>query len=124
MTAVGHNIAASLGSGVGLLVGAYDFDICGEAAWSTEGHIEVDFLTGRSSGGRPSRDLLNAIRLYHRALPGLCESHGIDPSAFKSLTASYATDRVHGGWFRLRVLDQEDRSFTGVYRATDGRRLT
>ncbi len=49
LTSVAHNIADSLASGIGLMIGVYEMDIFGEAAHSSEGFIEVDFLTGASA---------------------------------------------------------------------------
>jgi hypothetical protein len=46
--AIGHNIADSLGSGVGLPIGVYFTDVFGEASRLPEGFIVIDFLTGKS----------------------------------------------------------------------------
>jgi hypothetical protein len=51
LESIAHNVADSLGSGIGMLVGRYEMDIFGEANRSPEGFIVVDFLTGTSSGG-------------------------------------------------------------------------
>ncbi len=46
LRSIGHNIADSLASGTGLLIGIYGTDIFGEASRSPERFITVDFLTG------------------------------------------------------------------------------
>ena len=97
LKSIGHNIAESLASGIGLLIGVYEMDIFGEAAAAPEGFMEVDFLTGEASGGRPSCDLAQSLKLYAEALPGLCERHGADISEFRQLTARYSSQhsRTH-----------------------------
>jgi hypothetical protein len=57
LRSVGHNVASSLASGCGILIGVYDMDVFGEVSRSGEGFIEVDFLTGTSEGVRPSPNL-------------------------------------------------------------------
>jgi hypothetical protein len=93
LESIAHNIADSLGSGIGLLVGVYEMDIFGEVTRSPEGYIEVDFLAGTSSGGTPSPDLERAIALYKKGLSDLCEKHGTTPAAFRQLTARYSGRR-------------------------------
>ena len=93
LESIAHNIADSLGSGIGLLIGAYEMDVFGEAARSPEGYILVDFLAGASSGGRPSVQLAEAIVLYKNGLADLCAKHGTTPAAFRQLTARYSGAR-------------------------------
>ena len=90
LTSVGHNIADSLGSGIGLMIGVYEMDVFGEAARSAEGFIEVDFLQGTTSGATPSEALGRAIQLYAKALPELCRKHGVCISDYDRLTARYS----------------------------------
>jgi len=71
LRSIGHNVADSVGSGVGLLVGVYSMDIYGEAAASPEGYIEINFLTGKTSGSKVSESLGDAIKLYKEGLPRL-----------------------------------------------------
>lgn len=94
LKSIAHNIADSLASGIGLLIGVYEMDIFGEAAKSKQGYITVDFLKGTTSGGRPSRALAKAIKLYSKALPDLCEKHGSSVSFFNSLTARYSISNL------------------------------
>lgn len=104
LASVAHNIADSLASGIGLMVGVYDMDVFGEAARSSEGFIEVDFLTGGTTGGSPSASLSRAISLYSQALPGLCQSHGVSFADFNVLTARFS-GRGLGGTVVIEVED-------------------
>ena len=48
LRAIAHNIADSLGSGCGLLIGVYDMNVYGEANKSPGGVIAIDFLAART----------------------------------------------------------------------------
>jgi hypothetical protein len=72
LEAVAHNIADSLGSGVGIPVGAYEMDIFGESTRTSEGFIEVDFLTGKATSRNVSRSFARAVSLYRLGLVRLC----------------------------------------------------
>ena len=122
LKSIGHNIADSLGSGICLLVGYCETDIFAEAAGSPAGYIEVDFLTGTSSGSPTSSTLTKVIKLYQDALDRLCASHGANASAFAALTARFATDSRYGGHFTVTVDDQRGRSID-EYLGTPGRKL-
>jgi hypothetical protein len=122
LKSIGHNIADSLASGIGLLIGVYEMDVFGEATRSPEGFITVDFLNGTSEGGTPSPSLAAAIRLYRDALVDLCEKHGTSPSAFRELTARYSIDR-YGGRFRVSVQDQQGHHSVDEYVGVPGRRV-
>jgi hypothetical protein len=93
LESIAHNIADSLGSGIGMLVGHYEMDVFGEAAQSPEGYILVDFLIGTSTGGTPSPYLAKAIASYQKGLVDLCEKHGTKPAAFRELTAHFSAPR-------------------------------
>lgn len=69
LKSIGHNIADSLASGIGMMIGVYQMDVFGEAASGPEGYIEVDFLTGQASGAPLSPELARALGLYAKALP-------------------------------------------------------
>jgi hypothetical protein len=90
LQSIAHNIAASLGSGIGLLIGVYTLNIFQEAGRSRNGYLLVDFLNGRTWGGVPSRSLARAIKLYRDALPQLCTRHGASREDFR---------RTHGALF-------------------------
>ena len=121
LRSIGHNIADSLASGIGLLIGVYEMDIFGEAGRSPEGFITVDFLTGTSEGGTPSRSLARAISLYREAFVDLCGKHGTSPSAFQKLTARYSVNS-HGGRFLVTVEDHAGRRMVDEYTGIPGRR--
>jgi hypothetical protein len=77
LRSIGHNIADSLASGIGLLVGlvgVYEMDVFGEARRNPERCIVVDFLSGKVVEGRASRSLARAIALYGRRCPPYAES--------------------------------------------------
>lgn len=93
LRSIAHNLADSLASGIGLLIGGPITNVFSEARRSPEGFITVDFLTGRTSGGRPSPSLARAIELYRDALPDLCGRHGTSPSVFRELTARYSVEK-------------------------------
>ena len=123
LKSIGHNIADSLGSGICLLVGYYEIDIFAEAAGLPAGYIEVDFLTGTSSGSPTSPTLTKVIKLYQDALDRLCASHGANASAFAALTARFATDSRYGSHFTFTVEDQRGRRSIDEYLGTPGRKL-
>lgn len=116
LASVAHNIADSLASGIGLMIGLYSMDVFGEAAASPEGFIEVDFLTGTTTGAATSASLANAISLYAEALPGLCRSHGVQVTDFEQLSAKYLGKGL-GPEFVVTVTDrkgkQSDRRYVG-----------
>ena len=115
LTSVGHNIASSLASGIGMMIGVYEIpDILGEAAASPEGYIEVDFLTGRITGGQPSKPLADAIALYAKALPALCRRHDVDYSSLRQMSARFSRGHLHPG-FIVTVEDDQGRRATDEY---------
>jgi hypothetical protein len=116
---IAHNIADSLASGVGLLIGVYEMDIFGEAAQTPEGFVVVDFLTGTTASGVVSAAHGRAIELYRHALGSLCEKHGTSPSAFHKLSVQYFADRR----FLVTVEDHQGRRSTDEYVGSPGRRV-
>lgn len=123
LQSIGHNIADSLASGVGLPIGLWMTDIFGEISRTPEGYLTVDFLTGTSSGGQPSQTLTAAIAQYREALAVLCKKHGLDVSAFKTVTARYGIDAVHGPFYAVTVVDAQGRSSTDEYVGYGGAHL-
>jgi hypothetical protein len=125
LRSIAHDIADSLASGNGFLVGVYTMDIFGEARRSSEGFIAVDFLTGTSKGGKPSSDLEEAIWLYKDALIELCGKHGASPSAFKELSARYSSDMsgLISGWrYLVTVADHQGHRSVDEYVGAPGTR--
>mgnify|MGYP001810228156 CR=1 FL=1 len=122
LKSIGHNIADSLASGVCLLIGLRQIDVFSEASGSAEKFILVDFLAGTTDGADPSKELASAVSLYRDALGDLCRRHGVEASAFKTLTARYGVDRVYGPYFTVTVEDQMGRRSVDHY-GVGGRRL-
>ena len=122
LKSVGHNIADSLASGIGLMIRVYEIDVFGEAANSPEGYILVDFITGTSSGAQPSNALTGAILGYAGALDGLCLRHGIRADVFRELKARYTMDS-HGPRFVVMIEDHNGRRSVDEYRGIPGRRV-
>src|SRR3989344_6770628 len=123
LKSIGHNIADSLGSGICILVGYYEIDIFAEAAGSPAGYIEVDFLSGTSSGSPTSPTLTKVIRLDRDALDRLCASHGTRASAFAELTARFATDSRYERHFSVTIEDRSGRRSVDEYLGRPGRKI-
>lgn len=121
LKSIGHNIANSLASGVGLMVGVFEMDVFGEAAATPEGFIEVDFLTGEASGGKPSAELKRALKLYADALPDLCKRHGVEVSEFQHLSARFS-GRPMFERFTVTVEDKRGRRSADEYVGLLGKR--
>jgi hypothetical protein len=121
LRSIGHNIADSLASGIGLLIGYYRMDVFGEASRSPEGFITVDFLAGMCPIGAPSQSLARAVALYKNALADLCTRHGTSIETFRELTARYLVD-AHGKRFIVTVEDQQGRRSIDEYVGMPGRR--
>ena len=122
LRSIGHNIADSLASGTGLLVGCYETDVFGEARRSPERSVVVDFLRRRPSEGMVSPSLAHAIARYRKALPGLCERYGGSASMFRELTARYSTD-AFGPRFAVTVEDYRGRRAVDEHVGVPGRRV-
>jgi len=121
LKSIAHNIADSLGSGIGLMIGIYEMHIFEEAAASPQGFIEVDFLTGETSGGAPSDELARAVRLYSEALPDLCQRQGACLSDFRVLKARFS-GRPRSEGFTVTVEDQHGHRAVDDYVGLPGRR--
>jgi len=123
LKSIGHNIADSLASGCGFLIGYYPIDIFGEASNTPEGYVTVDFLAATTEGGHPSKSLAQAITLYSHALKDLCDRHKVELSSFKTLKARFGIDRVYGRHFTVTVEDQGGRQSVDSYLGVPGRRI-
>ncbi len=121
LRSVGHNISDSLADGNGFLINHCDMDLFGEIRRSTEGFLEVDFLTGTASGVQPSPSLARALMLYSEALPSLCEKHTISALAFRRLSTRYFV-AVRSRHFTVTVEDQEGHRATDTYMGLPGAR--
>ena len=115
LKAIGHNIAHSLASGVGFLIGYYPYDIFGEASRSSDGHIIVDFLTGDIIAGEPTDELKKVVGKYATALSQLCEKHGVSRADIKKLTARFGTTIEQQRRVIVTVENEKGRTSTETY---------
>lgn len=123
LKSVGHNIADSLASGIGLMIGIYTMDVFAEAAGEGEGFLVVDFLTGSTTAPTASSDFRKALGFYRDAVPELCAKHGVDPTEVIELTARFGTDAVYGPHFTVTVASRDGKRSTDRYIGVPGRRL-
>jgi hypothetical protein len=121
LRSIAHNVADSLASGTGLLIGEYDMDVYGEASHSPGGFLTVDFLAGRCEAGNPSPALAGAIARYGVSLAGLCDKHGASRSDFLRLSARYSSDPF-GRRFSVTVEDRHGHRSVDEYVGSPGRR--
>jgi hypothetical protein len=122
LRSVAHNLAHSLASGIGLLIGAYDLDVFAEAGATPEGYLTVDFLKGVVFDRQPSEKLAKAIASYKEALPSLCEKQGGSVSEFRELTVRYY-GRSEGRRFVVTVQDQNGKRSSTDYEGSPGHRI-
>jgi hypothetical protein len=124
LKAIGHNIADSLASGIGLMIGVYSMDVFGEAAAAKPGYIDVDFILGTTAGSPASRQLRKAVSLYSsKALPSLCEKHRIDLKQVKTISARFEVHPVAGRHFTVTVENKRGKRSIDQYVGVPGRRL-
>jgi hypothetical protein len=122
LRAIAHNVADSLGSGIGLLIGVYEMDVFVEAQKSPGGVIGVDFLAGKVTRGEVSPALSAAIAKYRKVLPTLCAKHGASIDDFKMLAASYSTDTINRRTI-VRIRDRIGRCYVDKYVGTPARHV-
>jgi hypothetical protein len=122
LRSIGHNIAASLASGMGLLVGVYEIDVFGEAHRSPGRCIIVDFLSGEVLEGKASPSLTRAVALYGKALPDLCRKHRGSHTMLRELSARYSVD-THGPRFVVTVEDYRGLRAVDEYSGVSGSRI-
>lgn len=123
LISLGHNISASLASGMGFMIGVYTTDIFKEASAGSEGYITVDFLNATTNGSPASATLLTAIKLYRDVLPEFCRKHNIDFNDVALLAARFGTDHVYGAYFSVTVESSDGRRSTDKYSGFPGKRL-
>ena len=121
LKSIGHNIADSLASGIGLMIGYYPTDVFGEAARTPEGYLDVDFLTGSCLNAQPSPSLAGALGHYREALGKMCEQMGAEPADFRELVVRFS-GLGHGVQFLVTVEDQKGRRASDLYVGIYGRR--
>ena len=124
LKALGHNIADSLASGIGLMIGVYDMDVFGEASAGAPGYIDVDFMLGKTAGSPASRKLQKAVALYStKALPSLCAKHKVDLKQVKTIQARFEVHPVAGRHFTVTVENKRGKRSVVQYVGVPGRRL-
>lgn len=123
LKSLGHNLADSFASGIGLLVGVYEMNVFSEAAASEPGFIEVNFLDASAVGCPISKNLQGAINSYKQALPNLCKKHSIELSQIQTLIARFGSDPAYGPHFTVTVGSIDGRSSTDRYIGIPGKRL-
>lgn len=121
LKSIGHNIADSLASGIGLMIGVYDMDVFAEAEARPERFIDIDFLTGEALDGAPSPKVARALKLYSEALPDLCRRQGADITDFRQLRARYSGEPM-AQRFSVTVEDKGGRRSTDEYVGVPGKR--
>jgi hypothetical protein len=114
LRAIAHNIADSLGSGIGLLIGVYEMNVFDDAKKSPGGVISIDFLAAKVTRGKASPALAGAIAKYGKALPNLCAKHGASIDDFKTLSARYSTDTFNRR-IVVRIRDRLGRCYVDEY---------
>ena len=122
LKSIGHNIADSVASGIGLMIGVYSMDIFDEASKSKDGHIVVDFLTGSVIAGYASESLQRAMKLYSDVLPELCAKHGASVSDFKSLTVQFGVTASRRRRFIVSFEDSTGKKSVESYFGSPGQK--
>lgn len=120
--AIVHNIADSLGSGIGLMIDHYEMDVYGEAERCREGVITVDFLRGSIVEGEASASLSEAVALYRDALANLCSKAGGSVDDFTEAKARFCSDALNRR-FTVTVQGLDGRRSTTDYAGNPGRRV-
>lgn len=117
-----HNVADSLASGIGLLIGVYGTDVFGEARLSHDGSLTVDFLNGTIVEGGASKSLAAAVSLYREALAKLISDAGGSISALNEAKVRFWSDRMDCH-FAVTIEDSAGRRSTTEYAGMPGKRV-
>ncbi|MFC2952656.1 hypothetical protein ACFOOP_12020 [Marinicaulis aureus] len=123
LKSIGHNIADSFASGIGLMIGYYEIDVFKEAGRSKDGHITIDFLTGRILSGRASRSLSRAAKLYANALPELCKKHGASVHDLKTLKVRFGSNLVQRPHFVVTVENNLGKKSEDIFTGIPGQKV-
>jgi hypothetical protein len=122
LRALVHNVADSLGSGIGLMIGHYEMDVYGEARQSPGGAIAVDFLEGAVIEGEPSASLTGSVALYRDAFASLCSKAGGSVAEFAEAKARFWSDALNPR-FSVTITGRDGRRSTTEYAGTPGQRV-
>ena len=117
-----HNVADSLASGIGLLIGHYEMDVFGEASRSPTRSIIVDFLNGVVVEGECSPSLVEAVSRYRMALHELCSKAGGSIAEIREAKVRYWSDDLLER-FVVSLEDAAGRRSTTEYAGIPGRRV-
>lgn len=122
LKAIVHNVADSLASGIGLMIGHYEMDVYGDAQRSTGGAITVDFLRGTIIEGEPSTSLTDSVALYRKAFISLCSRSGGSVNDFIEAKARFSSDALNRR-FVVTVTGRDGRRSMTDYAGTPGQRV-
>lgn len=117
-----HNVADSLGSGIGLMIGHYEMDVYGDAQRSPERAITVDFLRGVVIEGEPSTSLVESVALYRTALADLCSKAGGSIADVPEAKARFWSDALNRH-FTVIITDRDGRRSATDYAGIPGQRV-
>ena len=87
-----------------------------------EGHLTVDFLTGRIPGGQPSAGLVKAISLCRDELPRFCGKHGASIEDFREFTVRFVSGLPENR-FIVTIEDAQSRRSSAEYGGVRGKRV-
>lgn len=121
LRAIVHNVADSIASGIGLLIGYYEMDVIGEAARSDDAVLVIDILEGCVTKGTASEDLSKAIILYRDALARLCAKAGGSVEELHEASIGFSSD-VLGHQFVVTIEDNWGGRSTTKYAGLPGKR--
>jgi hypothetical protein len=121
LRAIVHNIADSLASGIGLLIGGYSTDVFREASDSAHGELIVDFVSGKVIEGHASKSLTGAIGLYRGALERLCSDAGGSIAELREARVKFWSDQLDHH-FAVMIEDKAGRRSTTEYAGMPGKR--
>ncbi len=122
LTAIAHNIADSMGSGLGFMIGVWHMAIYTEAAKSPDKHITVDLLTGAITGGPASDNLYKAITEYCDVFPKFCAQHGAASSDFSKCELRFSKDHM-GRHLQITVRDLRGKESVTEFRGDPPKRI-
>ncbi|MEE2525398.1 hypothetical protein V0U79_03395 [Hyphobacterium sp. HN65] len=116
LKSVGHNLAASFASGIGMMVGQYLDDVPYAEIRKADGDfLEIDFLSGTVSGIKPSPPLETYIDVFvSKGLQHLCDRHGLQRADFAGLKVCFFSG-PGGSGFIVTVTDKNGNTSSDEY---------
>ena len=122
LRAVVHNVADSIGSGIGLLIGCYETDVYCEARAAADGILVTDLLSGHVVEGQASKSLEEAVFLYKDALAKLISDAGGSVSELAEAKVRFWNDCL-GHRFAVTIEDCSGHRSTTEYAGIPGKRV-